>query len=506
VAQEHKREEFNMAVLLIVDDEKNVLYSLEKGLRPDGYEILTADTARRGIELVGQSHPDVVLLDVRLPDMSGLDAFHRMREIDPRLPVIIMTAHGTTDTAIKAMKSGAYEYLLKPVKLNELRQIVARAIEVSRLSRVPAVFDQTAEPVAADHIVGTSRPMQRVYKDIGRIAGQDVNVLILGESGTGKELVARAIFHHSSRSKGPFLAINAAAIPETLLESELFGHERGSFTGADRRRIGKFEQADHGTLFLDEIGDMPLATQAKVLRLLQDGRFERVGGNETIQTDVRVIAATNQDMGRLIEQGRFRQDLYYRLRVFTIELPPLRERADDLPLLLEHFIKLYNRELGKSIRSVSEETFEVLRAHSWPGNVRELQSAVKYALVHACGNVLTPDCLPESCGSLRPSDSTAPSPPDGTAEDALEGEQAIGAVRPDALDVSHLFAQLVDQGHPHVYHAVERAVQRFLLTEALQRANGNQVEASRLLGISRTTLRAKLESLGLYIEKQVVPK
>ena len=341
-----------MHKLLIVDDEKNVLYSLEKGLKPDGYVILTADTAKKGVALVRDSKPDAVLLDLRLPDMSGLDAFDRMRSLDPRLPVIIMTAHGTTDTAIEAMKRGAYEYLLKPVKLNELRQIVAGAIDVSRLSRVPAVFDHEAEPPAVDRIVGSSATMQRVYKDIGRVASQEVNILILGESGTGKELVARAIFYHSGRSSGPFLAVNAAAIPETLLESELFGHERGSFTGADRKRLGKFEQANHGTLFLDEIGDMSIATQAKVLRPA-GWQIRRVGGNETIQTDVRIIAATNQNLEQLIEEGRFRQDLYYRLKVFTLELPPLRNRLEDLPELLDHFVKLYNRELGKQIQLVS---------------------------------------------------------------------------------------------------------------------------------------------------------
>jgi DNA-binding NtrC family response regulator len=333
-----------------------------------------------------------------------------------------------------------------------------------------------------------------------------VNILILGESGTGKELVARAIFYHSGRSSGPFLAVNAAAIPDTLLESELFGHERGSFTGADRKRLGKFEQANHGTLFLDEIGDMSVATQAKVLRALQDGRFERVGGNETIQTDVRIIAATNQNLEELIEQGRFRQDLYYRLKVFTIELPPLRDRLEDLPELLDHFIKLYNRELGKQIQLVSAGAVTMLSEHAWPGNVRELQSAVKYALVHARGNVLTPECFPESCistagrvstatVSAQNRDSDGPSPP--MTADPGHRKGAPG------LDIGQRFEELLAQGHADTYHTIENEVDRFLLTEALRRAHGNQVEASRLLGISRTTLRAKLESLSLSIEKQV---
>jgi two-component system nitrogen regulation response regulator GlnG len=485
-----------MQTLLIVDDEKNVLYSLEKAFKADGYGILTADTAKQGVELVRQAKPDVVLLDVRLPDMSGLDAFDRMHAIDPRLPIIIMTAQGTTDTAIDAMKRGAYEYLLKPVKLNELRQLVARAIEVSRLSRVPAVFDQQDEP-AVDRIIGQSAAMQRVYKDIGRVAAQDLNVLVLGESGTGKELVARAIFHHSARSRGPFLAINTAAIPETLLESELFGHERGAFTGADRKRLGKFEQANHGTLFLDEIGDMPLATQAKVLRVLQDGRFERVGGNEKIQTDVRVIAATNQPLEKLIEEGRFRQDLYYRLNVFTIDLPPLRERLEDLPLLLEYFIKLYNRELGKQIHSASAGVTEMLSEYSWPGNVRELQSAVKYALVHARGNIVTPECFPDSCRSFV----GRVSEPSMSAHS--ERPQAPQANVTGTLDIGRRFSELLEEGNPALYHTIESEVVRFLLTGALRLAHGNQAKASRLLGISRTTLRAKLDSLGLSIEKQV---
>jgi two-component system nitrogen regulation response regulator GlnG len=420
-----------------------------------------------------------------------------MRKYDPRLPVIIMTAHGTTETAIEAMKRGAYEYLLKPIKLNEVRQIVARALEVSRLSRVPAVFDQEDDAAIVDRIVGHSLKMQRVYKDIGRVAGDDVNILIVGESGTGKELVARALFHHSTRSRGPFLAINAAAIPETLLESELFGHERGAFTGADRKRLGKFEQANNGTLFLDEIGDMSMATQAKVLRVLQDGRFERVGGNETIHTDVRVIAATNQNMERLIEEGRFRQDLYYRLKVFTIELPPLRERLEDLPELLDHFVKLYNRELGKQVQSVAADVVAMLSQYTWPGNVRELQSAVKYALVRACGNVLTADCFPQSC---RPSGERAatPSPPSPS-----RGPDGLTSSLSKTFDIGQRFAQLINERNADVYHTIENEVDRYLFTEALRLARGNQVEASRLLGISRTTLRAKLDALGLSIQKHV---
>jgi two-component system nitrogen regulation response regulator GlnG len=471
----------------MVDDEPHVLYSFTKGLRSESLNLLTAQTAAEGIELVERQRPDAVILDVRLVDMSGLEAFDRIRRIDPRLPVIIITAHGTTETAIEAMKRGAFEYLLKPVDLATLRDVVARAINLSRLRHVPAVFEEPESPDAAvDPIVGRSPAMQEVYKAIGRVASQEMTVLLLGESGTGKELVARAIYHHGSRSQGPFLTINCAAIPEALLESELFGHERGAFTGADRLRIGKFEQADQGTIFLDEIGDMTTATQAKVLRLLQDQGFERLGGNQTIQTKVRLIAATNQDLEALVAAGRFRQDLYYRLKVFTIELPPLRERQEDLPLLVDHFLRLYNQRLGKQVRSVAAEVMELLGKHTWPGNVRELESAVKYALIHAVGEVLTVDCLPEKLrepAALRP---------------------PLTAAQAGLPDVAALVDQQLRTGESEIYRTVTQAVDRVVLDAVLRYVKGNQLQASELLGISRNTLRAKLRSLGMAIEKQLL--
>lgn len=469
-----------MATLLIVDDEPNVVYSLKKRLTTDSLEIISASTARQGIEMVIDRNPDAVLLDVRLPDMSGLDAFEEIRQYDSRLPVIIITAHATTETAIEAMKRGAFEYLLKPLDLPELKDIVARAIHLGSLSRVPAVFgEEESSDRAADRIVGLSPPMQAVYKNIGRVAPQDVNVLILGESGTGKELVARAIYSHSQRNKKPFLAINCAAIPESLLESELFGHERGAFTGADRRRIGKFEQVDQGTMFLDEIGDMSLATQAKILRLLQDGRFERVGGNETISTDVRIIAATNQNLEELVARGRFREDLYYRLKVFGIHLPPLRERMEDLPLLVEHFAKLASQELNKPIRTTPPETMEVLKAYDWPGNVRELQSAIKYAFVQATGEILAPHWLPENV--RRGASSGTTQYPDQAAS--------------RMLDLAGLADRLMQTGSNDVYRRVHTEVDRILLRRVLDHFEDNQVLASQALGISRTTLRSKIALL-----------
>jgi two-component system nitrogen regulation response regulator GlnG len=475
-----------MACLLVIDDEPNVLYSIEKTFRLEGVTVLTAQTVDKGLELVGRQRPDVVLLDVRLGDVSGLEAFDRIRKIDPRLPIIFITAYSTTETAIEAMKRGAFEYLLKPLDFHRLHEVVRGALELSRFRHVPAVFDDATPSALADRIVGRSAAMQEVYKAIGRVAPRDVTVLITGESGTGKELVARALFHHSARVAEPFLAINCAAIPETLLESELFGHERGAFTGADRRRIGKFEQADRGTLFLDEIGDLSAATQAKLLRSLQEQRFERLGSNEVIQTDVRLIAATNKDLAAEVASVRFRADLYYRLNVFQIRVPPLRERREDIPLLIEHFVGQFSRSLGRDIRSVATEVVRRLEAYDWPGNVRQLQSVLKYALVQARGEALTLDCLPESLRSNGPA--AAPT----TAGLTL-------------LDVALLTNSLLSAGEPDVYRRIGVQVDRVVLGIVLNHVNGSQVRASELLGISRTTLRAKLQALGLLPEKPADP-
>jgi two-component system nitrogen regulation response regulator GlnG len=328
--------------------------------------------------------------------------------------------------------------------------------------------------------------MQAVYKAIGRVAPQDMTVLVTGESGTGKELVARALYHHGNRAGKPFLAINCAAIPESLLESELFGHDRGAFTGAGRKRIGKFEQCHGGTLFLDEIGDMSPATQAKVLRLLQEQRFERLGGDETIQVDVRVIAATNQSLEERVAAGLFRQDLFYRLNGFTIRLPPLRERMEDLPLLLDHFLRAAGRSMNKSVGTATPEVLAVLTRHDWPGNVREFQSAVRYAVLHAAGDVLTVDCLPEYLTRRRPG-----------------GEEPAAAQAPTGLDVLALTEEMLRDGLPDIYRAVVQAVERVMIERVLRHVKGNQVQASELLGVSRTTLRAKMQSLGMALEKQV---
>jgi two-component system nitrogen regulation response regulator GlnG len=482
--------------LLIIDDEPNLRYSLEHSLGSESLEIITAATATQGIELVRSRLPDAVLLDVRLPDLPGLEAFDKIREIDPRLPVIIMTAYSTTDTAIEAMKRGAFEYLLKPVDFRSLRALVAKAVELSHLRHVPAVFadERSADDESVDRIIGDTAAMREVYKCIGRVAPLDVPVLIQGESGTGKELVARAIYQHSLRSEGPFLAINCAAIPEGLLESELFGHEKGAFTGADRRRIGKFEQANKGTLFLDEIGDMTLATQPKVLRLLQEQEFERVGGEETIRTDVRVIAATNQNLEEQVAPGRFRGDLLYRLKVYTITIPPLRDRREDLSLLVSYFLTRLSRQFGKRVNAVAPDAMRTLESYAWPGNVRELQSAVRYAYIQSAGEIITADSLPDHLrgenGALR-AESIATKP---------------GAPEPEhrELDVAALVADLLRARESEIYEKVCAAVDRTVIETVLRHVKGNQLRASEILGISRTTLRAKLRALGLAIEKQLL--
>ncbi len=466
-----------MQSLLIIDDEPNVCYTLEKVLGSARLKVLTAATAVDGLDAVRREPPDAVILDVRLPDMSGLDAYRQIRHIDARLPVIVITAHGTTETAIEAMKLGAFDYLLKPLDLEQLRDVVGRALHLSQISRTPAMYDAAGPPlVESDQMVGSSPPMQELYKSIGRIAPEDVTVLILGESGTGKEMVARAIYQYSRRSRAPLLAINCAAIPDALLESELFGHERGAFTGADRRRIGKFEQADGGTIFMDEVGDMAPATQAKLLRLLQDGQFERVGGNAAIHTNVRLIAATNQDLESLAAAGRFRPDLFYRLNVLTIRIPPLRERMDDIPLLVNYFLGRMNREFDRRVCGISPEAMQLLKQHDWPGNVRELQSAVKHALIHAAGDIISPDCFP---AHLREG-----SPP----------TQLASAVAGGDLEVGRLVRELLEQSRGNVYHHVQAAVDRVVLKAALDHVKQNQVEAAELLGISRTTLRSKLRA------------
>src|SRR5207253_1379377 len=389
----------HMATLLLIDDDPELLRDRVSHVLPaPAHRVEIAQTGAEGLERVAAACPDVILLDLRLPDQSGLDVLRQLRRIDARIPVVLVTVVRSAESAIEAMRQGAYDYLLKPLDLQRLDRVIGEALKVARMMREPAVVAGTPpdEELPGEAIIGSCPGMQEAYKAIGRVADQTFPVLITGESGTGKELVARAIYQHGPRAKAPFLALNCAAIPENLLESELFGHEKGAFTGADRRRIGKFEQVSGGTLFLDEIGDMPLALQAKILRLLQDQSFERVGGNETVRTDVRLIAATHRDLKAWSAEEKFRPDLYHRLSVFTIHLPPLRERGDDLAMLAQHYLRRFSRELGREVRELAPEALERLRDYAWPGNIRELQSVLKQALLQASGSVLLPAFLPDT--------------------------------------------------------------------------------------------------------------
>jgi two-component system nitrogen regulation response regulator GlnG len=474
-----------MPTLLLIDDEPSILHAFRRAFRAPDVTLLTAASAAEGLDLAASRRPDVVILDINLPDLLGLEAFRRIHRLDARIPVIFITGHGTTDTAIEAMKLGAYDYLLKPLELPHLRDTLTRAFEISRLMHVPAVLPAEAPAQGqSDILVGRCPAMQEVYKAIGRVASQDVIVLLQGESGTGKELVARAIYQHSRRASGPFLAINCAAIPEPLLESELFGHEKGAFTGAERKRIGKFEQVSGGTLFLDEIGDTTPLTQSKLLRVIQEQQFERVGGNETIQTNVRLIAATNRELESLVAAGRFRGDFYYRLSVFTIRLPPLRERGEDLPLLIDHFVKRFSHELDKDVQSVSPEAVEILRHYPWPGNVRELQSVLKQALLHATGPVLVPDFLP---GSVRRDDGP------------LEPAAAVAAL----LDWDRFVNERLEAGSGDLYAEALALMERRLLTAVLRHTGGNQLQAAKILGITRGSVRNKIRALGITIARSV---
>jgi two-component system nitrogen regulation response regulator GlnG len=466
-------------VLLVDDDPVMILDQINYALGPQGVRIDVARTAQEGLRQIQIQPPDVILLDVHLPDLSGLEAYQRIRQIDGRIPVIFITWAATADTAIEAMKEGAYDYLFKPLDLARLRNVVAEALELGQLMRRPAVVAETLPTEDGDAIIGRCPAMAEVYKAIGRVAAQNVLVLITGDSGTGKELVARAIYQHSTRARAPFLAINCAAIPENLLESELFGHEKGAFTGADRKRIGKFEQCSGGTLFLDEIGDMPLATQAKILRLLQEQSFERVGGNETVRTDVRLIAATNRDLKAWSAQGKFRPDLYYRLSVFTIPLPALRERGDDLPMLVMHYLRRFSREFGREIGEITPDALELLQRYPWPGNIRELQGVLKQAILQATGTVLVPAFLPES---LR-----TPPQPTGAQEKGADADFSFEAFILHRLAVGT--TTLSAEAHQHL--------DRLLLRSALRHTSGNQVQAARALGISRQTLRSKIREFKL---------
>lgn len=484
-----------MDKLLLIDDEADVQYSFRRIFDAPGIEIETATSGEEGLRLIPRFQPDLVIMDIRMGGATGLETLRQLRARHARLPVIMMTAYGTTQTAIEAMKLGAYDYLLKPFDVPKLKEIVGQALEAARSMRQVVSYQPLLESEDyAIGIVGRSEPMQKVFKLIGQLAASDATALITGESGTGKELVARAIYHHSARSEQPFLAINCAAIPEQLLESELFGHEKGAFTGAALQRIGKFEQCDRGTIFLDEIGDMTPATQTKILRVLQSGTFERVGGNQPIEVDVRIIAATNKPLEQAVAQRQFREDLFYRLNVVRIEMPPLRERREDVRLLVNYFLKKFTREGAAAPQSIAPEAVAALENYAWPGNVRELENVIQRALVIGKGDAILHGDLPLEVRQARPERAAVP------LESAMPGAASTpAAAKPRSVptDVADLARQLFEWAKSQNNLKIIPAVERELIIQALTDTHGNQVQAARLLGITRATLRKRVEKFGI---------
>ncbi len=474
-----------MPKLLVVDDDRSIRHLVRHVFEGTDIEVMEGPTAEEGLDLLRRQAPDAVLLDIGLPEMSGLEAFRAFHALDPKLPIIFITALDSSDVAIQAMTLGAYDFVMKPLDVTALSKLVGQAIDVRRLMNIPVSVPGSSRSNndRADRLVGRSALMQGVYKAVGRVAPQNVTVLIRGESGTGKELVARAVYQHSPRSDRPFLAVNCAAIPDALLESELFGHEKGAFTGADQRRIGKFEQCNGGTLFLDEIGDMSLLLQAKMLRVLQQQQFERVGSNQTITTDVRVITATNRDLEQMVDAREFRADLYYRLSGLTIHLPPLRERPDDLPLLLDHFLRRFADELERDVRGISPEALDTLLKYQWPGNIRELQNVLRQALLNTVGPVLLPEFLPQSVTSHLPEGASA----------EING----------AGDLTEQINRLLDQPGDNLYEEVIAALERFVLPKVLEQTRGNISQSAKRLGITRGSLRNKIRELGMSIDRQI---
>ncbi|MDD4952041.1 MAG: sigma-54 dependent transcriptional regulator [Desulfovibrionaceae bacterium] len=474
-----------MAQILIVDDDSQLRQSFEKLLSGEGHEVRTASSGEAGVERVREKVPDVVVMDVRMPGMSGLEAFKAMRGVEPNLPVIIMTAYGTTDTAIEATKLGAFDYILKPFDIPDILKLLDQAVEAGRMGRDRVELDPGPEDSGTDALIGQSRAMYEVYKAIGRAAPTEALVLIRGESGTGKELAARALYQHSLRAGRPFMVINCVAIPDTLLEAELFGFEKGAFTGAFKRRIGKIEQANRGTLFLDEIGDMPEAVQAKMLRLLQERKIERLGGREPIAVDVRIIAATNRNLEEAVEKGRFREDLYYRLKVVTINLPPLRQRPEDIGLLADYFLARFARDMEMRNPGLTEEGKRFLTAYAWPGNVRELANSLQKALIFSRGCALDREDLAAALAEAGSRSGPA---------DEREAERAFrDTVR----------AALARQAGDGAFEGLMDKMAKTIISAALEITGNNRTRAAKLLGLSRPTLLAKIDKYDLRVKAKV---
>lgn len=486
-----------MPKALVIDDDRTVREMVRRSLEKMEVDVLGAGTAEEGLEVIKSDSPEVVLLDIMLPNVSGLDVFREIQSFDRRLPVVFITSSSESNVAIEAMQLGAFDYLAKPLDLPKLNALTEKAIETRRLMNIPVALPVgDARLQNGDQFVGRSPQMLDVFKSIGRVAAQNVNVLIRGESGTGKELVARAIYQHSPRSEECFMAVNCAALTETLLESELFGYEKGAFTGADKQRIGKFEQCNGGTIFLDEVGDMSQLTQGKVLRLLQEQKFERVGGNKTIETDVRIIAATNRDLEQMVKVGKFREDLFYRLNGMTISLPPLRERGEDIALLVEHYLNAACYEMGRTeTEGLSSEALEILMNYRWPGNVRELQSVIRQSLLNSTSPIIIPTFLPNELKAAAVNQVAASAPEEGAT--AKENH-----LLPQS-DLRHFVDERLKANSTDLYSETLETMERYLLTRVLNETGGNQTRAAEILGITRGKIRDRIAQFNISLEKTV---
>jgi len=463
-----------MSKILIADDEHGICQAFTRMLELEGHEALIASNGKQALALVREAGPDAVFLDVQMPGMDGLEALRQIRAEQPEIPIIVMTAYGTVQTAMEAMQLGAFDYLGKPVELTQIRQLLKRAL-IPTDSQDVREAESTGDGRPA--LIGQSAAMQEIFKLMGLLTGNDMTVLITGESGVGKELVARGIHDHSPRSKAPFVAVNCAAIPEQLLESELFGHEKGAFTGATLQRRGRIESAAGGTLFLDEIGELSLPLQSKLLRLLQERTFERVGSVTPLSVQARVIAATNRVLEDEVDAGHFREDLYHRLNLVRLEIPPLRRRLEDIPALASQFLHAANRELGKNLKDLDAAAWERLQRYDWPGNVRELENLVRRSALKARGGVLTLHDL-----DLPEAPSAQPILNQTSAKDLAEAARhALVTQGTSGASTTH-----------NLFRSIVGLVETSLVDEALRLTDGNQVAASRLLGINRTTLRKKI--------------
>ena len=485
----------DQARILVADDEESMRFLLREVMTREGYEVVTASNGQEAVDQVRAQEFDLAILDVKMPQMDGITALREIRAIRPQLTVLMMTAFGGTQTALEAIKQGAYDFFTKPFELDEMRVVVRRALEKQQLVRQIANLEQRLlDRISFDRIIGQSEAMREVYAILEKVITNDVTVLITGESGTGKELVAQAVHFHSHRKSKPFVSVNCAAIPETLLESELFGHERGAFTGAVGTTIGRFEAANGGSIFLDEIGEMPLALQSKLLRVLQEREIMRVGGSKPIKVDIRIIAATNRRLEECVEAKTFREDLFFRLNVLPIRLPALRQRRSDIPLLVNHFVNVYNPRLGKSLAGVTPEAMQALENYPWPGNVRELENVIQRAMILATGNLIRLEDLPANVVSGQ-----AAVPVSGTdgAASASAAPTVLGLQGKDASMLLEDFSTPLQEKLEQIQEDVEKRI----IVAALNKCNFHRQDTADLLGISRKSLHNKMVKYQLFGDK-----